>query len=207
MALIKCPECNSDISDQAPACPKCGFPIKNADIQDASDNSTTSNKILKPKKKSRLKPLLLILICLVIVYYSLPLFIGHSSGTVSDVLRPKRDIPLLNGSIVVEAAGYKYYNFSINQNWRNISLTGSFQASGGSGNDIRVLVMTNNDFKNYTNGHKASSYYNSGKLTASNVNINLPSQADDYVLVFDNAFSLISDKTVTGNITLSYSFY
>lgn len=28
MALIKCPECNSDISDQAEKCPKCGYELK-----------------------------------------------------------------------------------------------------------------------------------------------------------------------------------
>jgi len=27
MALIKCPECNNQISDKAYACPKCGYPI------------------------------------------------------------------------------------------------------------------------------------------------------------------------------------
>lgn len=28
MALVKCPECNNDISDQAVACPKCGYELK-----------------------------------------------------------------------------------------------------------------------------------------------------------------------------------
>lgn len=28
MALIKCPECNSEVSDKAKSCPKCGCPIK-----------------------------------------------------------------------------------------------------------------------------------------------------------------------------------
>ena len=28
MALIKCPECAHDVSDQAAACPQCGFPIQ-----------------------------------------------------------------------------------------------------------------------------------------------------------------------------------
>ncbi len=28
MALIKCPECNTDISDQALACPNCGHPLQ-----------------------------------------------------------------------------------------------------------------------------------------------------------------------------------
>lgn len=28
MALIKCPECGTSVSDKATACPKCGYPIK-----------------------------------------------------------------------------------------------------------------------------------------------------------------------------------
>jgi hypothetical protein len=27
MALISCPECGNEVSDKAPACPKCGVPI------------------------------------------------------------------------------------------------------------------------------------------------------------------------------------
>ncbi len=30
MALIQCPECGSEVSDQAAACVKCGYPIKAA---------------------------------------------------------------------------------------------------------------------------------------------------------------------------------
>lgn len=35
MALIKCPECGSDVSTEAAACPKCGYPIKK---QEADSN-------------------------------------------------------------------------------------------------------------------------------------------------------------------------
>lgn len=28
MALIKCPECSNQISDQAASCPSCGYPMK-----------------------------------------------------------------------------------------------------------------------------------------------------------------------------------
>ncbi len=28
MSLIKCPECSHDVSDQAPTCPSCGYPLK-----------------------------------------------------------------------------------------------------------------------------------------------------------------------------------
>ena len=30
--LIKCPECGKDVSDKAPACIHCGFPLNNNDI-------------------------------------------------------------------------------------------------------------------------------------------------------------------------------
>ena len=30
MALINCPECASEVSDKAPACPRCGVPIASA---------------------------------------------------------------------------------------------------------------------------------------------------------------------------------
>ena len=45
MALIKCPECNKEVSDRAISCPHCGFPI--ADIQKIESQHTVkvNNKI------------------------------------------------------------------------------------------------------------------------------------------------------------------
>src|SRR5437867_7706682 len=33
MALIRCPECSNEISDNATGCPKCGYPIQSATPQ------------------------------------------------------------------------------------------------------------------------------------------------------------------------------
>ena len=32
MALIKCPECGKEVSDKAPACIHCGFPLNNIQL-------------------------------------------------------------------------------------------------------------------------------------------------------------------------------
>lgn len=40
LALIKCPECNKEVSDKAVSCPNCGFPI-----------SSTQNSVEAPMKK------------------------------------------------------------------------------------------------------------------------------------------------------------
>lgn len=40
MALIDCPECGASISDRAPACPKCGFPMSSANGRSAGVQQT-----------------------------------------------------------------------------------------------------------------------------------------------------------------------
>lgn len=48
MALIKCPECGKQVSNQAGACPNCGYPIRGA-----GTNTSTSPTMLKFTSKDR----------------------------------------------------------------------------------------------------------------------------------------------------------
>lgn len=59
MALIKCPECKNNISDQADVCPKCGYEINN------------NNKTNKNNKKIDYKYLLIGLLIIVVGFYML----------------------------------------------------------------------------------------------------------------------------------------
>jgi hypothetical protein len=40
MALISCPDCSGEVSDRAPACPKCGAPIAARDAGGAAVTTT-----------------------------------------------------------------------------------------------------------------------------------------------------------------------
>ena len=40
MALIKCPECGKEISDKAPACIHCGFPLSLVEKQNEPNVTT-----------------------------------------------------------------------------------------------------------------------------------------------------------------------
>lgn len=42
MALMKCPECNKEISDKAIACPGCGFPI----VKDGSNQGQSNEELI-----------------------------------------------------------------------------------------------------------------------------------------------------------------
>ena len=48
MALMKCPECGRQVSNQASACPNCGYPIKGGNT-----NTTTAPAMLKFTSKDR----------------------------------------------------------------------------------------------------------------------------------------------------------
>lgn len=63
MALIKCPECENEISDKAEACPKCGCPISKA-----SDSiSETSSSSYVYKRKIPIVPIVVIVIIVAIL--------------------------------------------------------------------------------------------------------------------------------------------
>ncbi|KXK31797.1 MAG: hypothetical protein UZ01_00749 [Candidatus Brocadia sinica] len=42
--LIKCPECNKDMSDSAPSCPHCGFILKALKSKDTSKETESSSR-------------------------------------------------------------------------------------------------------------------------------------------------------------------
>ena len=62
MALVRCIECNAEVSSRAPACPKCGCPI--ADIPRRRPHSPRVQTIQKTGKKYKLGMLLSMLLAM-----------------------------------------------------------------------------------------------------------------------------------------------
>ena len=75
MALIKCPECNNDISDQAEKCPKCGYELKKTE-EPPKDTK-------KFKGKIDYKYIILGLLVVVVGFYMLNQRSNTQSGTSS----------------------------------------------------------------------------------------------------------------------------
>lgn len=71
MALIRCPECNHEISDTAKFCPNCGYVMKQEDpVQPEPVKEPEKVKVPKPKKekkKSKIKPWIIIVVVLAVV--------------------------------------------------------------------------------------------------------------------------------------------
>jgi len=112
---------------------------------------------------------------------------------------------LVNGVITVNAGSFYDKPFTIGSGYQNVNVTGSFQASGGSGNDIEVYIFSDMDFTNWSNGHQASNVYDSGKMTVGNISAAMT--AGSYHLVFNNNFSTFTSKQVSTNANLNYSMW
>jgi len=83
------------------------------------------------------------------------------------------------------------------------AITGHLTASGGLGNDIQVLVLSETDYANWNNGHTVTPLYNSGQVTAADVNARLP-ESGTYYVVLSNKFSTFTPKTVTGDLRMTW---
>ena len=73
---------------------------------------------------------------------------------------------------------------------RSARIAGSVQAVGGSANDIRVLVVKGQ-----------SIIFDSGKRRTIVMSVDF-SEPGQYTLIFDNTFSLVSAKVVSGTVSL-----
>jgi hypothetical protein len=97
---------------------------------------------------------------------------------------------LFNGQVQVPPGKRYVMTFTTRSNFRNARIAGNVQAQGGTGNDIRVLVVKGQ-----------SLVYDSGRRRSVVVSVD-SSEPGQYALIFDNSFSLVSPKTVAGTISL-----
>jgi hypothetical protein len=117
-----------------------------------------------------------------------------------------KSVAVVSGTISVKPGGYHDYRVKVSSGMEDARLSGRFTASGGSGNDIVVLVMRQDDYVNWSNGHDARKLYSSGQSTTGSIEVRL-NEFGTYHLVYSNRFSTISSKDVTTEVNLKYESY
>ena len=115
-----------------------------------------------------------------------------------------RAFPITNGALAIRAGSLSWYAFTVPPGVSGVSVVGHFTATGGIGNDIIVYVADTDGLENLKNGHATRVYYNSQKVTQSEISATLPNAAGTYYLILDNRFSLLTPKAVQVNATLNY---
>jgi hypothetical protein len=110
---------------------------------------------------------------------------------------------IATGQIVVKANGYVQYRLTITPAMVEPTITGNFNASGGSGNDIQAVIADEANYTNWINGHQAQVFWGTpGKQTTGNIAVQLA--PGTYYLVFSNKFSAFTDKQVFLDVDLNF---
>lgn len=128
--------------------------------------------------------------------FALSLLLIVSLQSLADHTATAQSRRLVQQTSTVSAGNYVYVRFDIGRDGAIVS--GRFYAQGGSGNDIKVLVLDTDGFENWRNGHSTPTYYNSGQVTVGSINIRLAQGT--YYLIYANTFSLVTNKVVTADI-------
>ncbi|MFZ0738426.1 MAG: hypothetical protein WAM96_15130 [Candidatus Acidiferrales bacterium] len=133
---------------------------------------------------------------------------SHTIGTASplqQLVEQSRAIQMVNTAFTVKNMGYVYYAVVVPPGATNVSVTGHFSASGGTGNDVEVYILNTDQFANFQSRHETTTFYNSGRVTQNSIRAILPPGGATYYLVFNNNFSFLSAKAVQANVTLTYA--
>ena len=110
---------------------------------------------------------------------------------------------IVNGSVAVPAGNYYYYRTDIPQGETSLVITGSFIASGGTTNDIEVLVMDQAHYGTWMSGNQVTTFFDSGRVSSGNIDAPLPG-IGTYYLIYSNIFSPTYGKTVQSDVVLHY---
>ncbi len=190
MALVICPDCKTKVSDDAAACPNCGRP-------------KIRNGVAETWKKDGLTPGGILGAC---IFLGL-LFAGFrscSNWLDSGPSFAERKNTIVSGVVAIPADQVVYYKLDIKPEFTNTNAKGHFTAAGGSGNDIDAFIADETDTINWKNGHKYQVFWQTdGLQTMGSFDLNLKAGVV-YYLVLSNKASVVSDKQVTIDATLTF---
>lgn len=106
MAIIKCPECGKEISDQAEKCPECGYPIK----------KQLNSKQLNVKTNKKMVPIITgAIICLVVIvgvlfYVNKNITLSDEEKTLISSVNELQNSLNISSSISIDEAMTAYYD-------------------------------------------------------------------------------------------------
>lgn len=133
---------------------------------------------------------------------------------VRELFGVKQDRMIVDSAFSVAPRAFRYYKFSLPEGTANAAVVGQFKSvaedagdkSNGTDidNGIEAYVLTESAFAVWQKGYATSSLYDSGNVTGSSVQADIPPGAGIYYLVFSNKSTPKTSKAVHATVMLHY---
>ena len=195
-----CTECGANLPDSAQFCPECGGGLS----ADASVPADASASPIARRRRKVISPLWFLLPLLLIAIVAAALTNGFGSPELQTMFSPWHTETISGRTVSVNSRAFASCKFDVPSGTTDVAVSGEFIAMGGPADGLEVYVFADNAFVTWKSGYDASNFYDSGKVTKSNISALLPPGAGSYYLVFDNRSSPRSAKTVHTDVTLRY---
>jgi len=112
---------------------------------------------------------------------------------------------LVSGQVNVRAGRDVRYSIKIDTSkMLDPAVTGWFRASGGSQNDIALVIATEDEFENLIHGHEARVLFATDSITTGEFHVSI-TQSGTYILALNNRSSIFMPRIFTADIGLRYS--
>jgi hypothetical protein len=196
-----CPKCGKEVPDNSQFCLQCGGNLR----------PKQSVRVLAGVSAAAGVALLIVFVLIVAIVIATYVR-NESSKRDEDPSTPRRTltqnnpvkqperVAVVDKTFPVAAQHYVYYTIPLKADVSHI--TGHFTAQGGS-NDIEVLVLDQEGFTNFSNGHSAQRYYASdGYVTTWSIDLRL--RPGTYYIVFNNARAMLTNKVITAKIDAEF---
>ncbi len=196
-----CPSCLKEIPEGSTFCLHCGKSVQAPEGE--------------KRELSKAGWLLLGVVITLVIFFGARILLDSQKEPprqppVAQVVQPPPPVlipvtkTLTSGQLVVRAGKYIRTKFTVDtEKMQDVRVVGSFRVSGGSGNDIQVVLAEESEFENWINGHQARAVYSTGKTTTGRLDVEI-TQPGTYILAFSNTFSLLTDKDVFAEVELRY---
>jgi hypothetical protein len=215
-----CSKCGNQVPDGHPFCSKCGFAVATGSTGTAAavaPATASGTPVRSAEKKEGISPMRIIGVLALVAVIGLFIFAAVNQNSHSTTSQPPPPlaapprpvikhwtVKLGSENVIIEPGRYQYVQFATSSDMQAIKIVGHVEATGGSGNDVEVFVMDEDTFVNWKNHHQTAALFQSGRVTATSLELDLPSAENRYYLIFNNGFSLLSNKAVVSSVVLKY---
>jgi hypothetical protein len=217
-----CTKCRTTLPNGSQFCLKCGQPVvteEKISTEHALSVTSVPVKLVAveprlPARRKRKRPAATWILLLVLIGIISWVVVSDSTSAqeLRDEVTGARAEAIVETPFSVKAKGIVDYKFAVPPGAISVTVTGQFNttvagkntSASGADSDVEAYLLTESAFAVWQTGYSTSTHYESGRVAQGTIDVDLPSGAGVYYLVFSNKFSQRTEKNVTASVLVQY---